>query len=257
MYKHIEAPRDEARVGPTAVRALLKQRWVEPHAALVQFADGTYGRCTGIYKASEGSAVWQVTIAKAASQRVACKMEARCAERDESRDASPARHVRILWRPHQGRGRGRYGDGRRRQRDGRADKRNVQGHRRWGGIGQRSVQAARSMPGGLRTPARACLAAWRPGAGGSRPRGGWQELRRRRRLPQIGNAAEGTPGAAQNRASTWWPFPGCSRRCTRRASLRRTYARMTRRAQLAASRLMQEARGRDLEKLLPDFVQGV
>ena len=34
------------------------------------------------------------------------------------------------------------------------------------------------------------------------------------------------------------------------------YARMTRRSLLAASRLMQKARGRDLEELLPDFVQG-
>lgn len=33
------------------------------------------------------------------------------------------------------------------------------------------------------------------------------------------------------------------------------YARMTRRCQLAASELMQAARGRDLEELLPDFVQ--
>ena len=33
------------------------------------------------------------------------------------------------------------------------------------------------------------------------------------------------------------------------------YARLTRRAQLAGSRLMQEGRGRDLEELLPDFVQ--
>ena len=37
----------------------------------------------------------------------------------------------------------------------------------------------------------------------------------------------------------------------------RIYARMTRRSQLAASRLMQEARGRDLEELLPGFTQGV
>jgi hypothetical protein len=36
----------------------------------------------------------------------------------------------------------------------------------------------------------------------------------------------------------------------------RIYARMTRRCQLAASRLMQKARGRDLEELLPDFAQG-
>lgn len=33
------------------------------------------------------------------------------------------------------------------------------------------------------------------------------------------------------------------------------YARMTRRCQLAASELMQAARGRDLEELLPEFVQ--
>lgn len=33
------------------------------------------------------------------------------------------------------------------------------------------------------------------------------------------------------------------------------YARMTRRCQLAASELMQSARGRDLEELFPDFVQ--
>ena len=33
------------------------------------------------------------------------------------------------------------------------------------------------------------------------------------------------------------------------------YARMTRRGQLAASRLMQRARGRDLEELLPGFIQ--
>lgn len=35
----------------------------------------------------------------------------------------------------------------------------------------------------------------------------------------------------------------------------RIYARMTRRGQLAASRLMQRARGRDLEELLPGFIQ--
>ena len=34
------------------------------------------------------------------------------------------------------------------------------------------------------------------------------------------------------------------------------YARMTRKSQLAASRLMQTARGRDLEELLPQFTQG-
>ena len=33
------------------------------------------------------------------------------------------------------------------------------------------------------------------------------------------------------------------------------YARMTRRSQLAASALMQKARGRDLEEILPGFVQ--
>jgi hypothetical protein len=33
------------------------------------------------------------------------------------------------------------------------------------------------------------------------------------------------------------------------------YARMTRRNQLAASRLMQQARGRDIEELIPEFVQ--
>ena len=36
----------------------------------------------------------------------------------------------------------------------------------------------------------------------------------------------------------------------------RIYARMTRRAQLSASRLMQKGRGRDLEEILPNFVQG-
>lgn len=35
----------------------------------------------------------------------------------------------------------------------------------------------------------------------------------------------------------------------------RIYARMTRRSQMAASRLMQRARGRDLEEILPSFVQ--
>ena len=35
----------------------------------------------------------------------------------------------------------------------------------------------------------------------------------------------------------------------------RIYARMTRRTQLAASALMHQARGRDLEEILPDFVQ--
>ena len=35
------------------------------------------------------------------------------------------------------------------------------------------------------------------------------------------------------------------------------YARMTRRSQLAASRLMHEARGRDLEEIHPGFTQGV
>ena len=34
------------------------------------------------------------------------------------------------------------------------------------------------------------------------------------------------------------------------------YARMTRKSQLAASRLMQTARGRDLEEILPQFTQG-
>ena len=33
------------------------------------------------------------------------------------------------------------------------------------------------------------------------------------------------------------------------------YARMTRRAQLAASKLMQSARGRDLEELIPTYSQ--
>ena len=33
------------------------------------------------------------------------------------------------------------------------------------------------------------------------------------------------------------------------------YARLTPRAMLAASRLMQKARGRDLEEILPEFVQ--
>ena len=33
------------------------------------------------------------------------------------------------------------------------------------------------------------------------------------------------------------------------------YSRLTRRALFGASRLMQKARGRDLEELLPDFVQ--
>ena len=37
----------------------------------------------------------------------------------------------------------------------------------------------------------------------------------------------------------------------------RIYARMTRRSQLAASRLMQSARGRDLEEIMPEFVQSV
>lgn len=37
----------------------------------------------------------------------------------------------------------------------------------------------------------------------------------------------------------------------------RIYARMTRRSQLAASRLMHDARGRDLEEIHPDFTQGV
>ena len=37
----------------------------------------------------------------------------------------------------------------------------------------------------------------------------------------------------------------------------RIYARMTRRSQLAASGLMQKARGRDLEELFPGFTQGV
>jgi hypothetical protein len=39
------------------------------------------------------------------------------------------------------------------------------------------------------------------------------------------------------------------------SDIARIYARMTRRAHLAASRLMHAARGRDLEELLPDFVQ--
>ena len=37
----------------------------------------------------------------------------------------------------------------------------------------------------------------------------------------------------------------------------RIYARMTRRSQLAASKLMQSAKGRDIEELIPNFVQGV
>ena len=36
----------------------------------------------------------------------------------------------------------------------------------------------------------------------------------------------------------------------------RIYARMTRRAQLAASRAMQQRGGRDMEELFPSFVQG-
>lgn len=35
----------------------------------------------------------------------------------------------------------------------------------------------------------------------------------------------------------------------------RIYARMTRRSQMAASRLMQKAKGRDLEEIIPGFVQ--
>ena len=35
------------------------------------------------------------------------------------------------------------------------------------------------------------------------------------------------------------------------------YARMTRRSQLAASRLMHQARGRDLEEIHPGFTQGI
>ena len=41
------------------------------------------------------------------------------------------------------------------------------------------------------------------------------------------------------------------------SDLGRIYARMTRRCQLAASRLMHKARGRDLEEIHPDFTQGV
>ena len=37
----------------------------------------------------------------------------------------------------------------------------------------------------------------------------------------------------------------------------RIYARMTRRSQLAASRLMHQARGRDLEEIHPGFTQGI
>ena len=40
------------------------------------------------------------------------------------------------------------------------------------------------------------------------------------------------------------------------SDLGRIYARMTRRCQLAASRLMHKARGRDLEEIHPDFTQG-
>ena len=41
------------------------------------------------------------------------------------------------------------------------------------------------------------------------------------------------------------------------SNIGRIYARMTRRSQLAASGLMQTARGRDLEELFPGFTQGV
>ena len=41
------------------------------------------------------------------------------------------------------------------------------------------------------------------------------------------------------------------------SDLGRIYARMTRRCQLAASRLMHTARGRDLEEIHPDFTQGI
>ena len=41
------------------------------------------------------------------------------------------------------------------------------------------------------------------------------------------------------------------------SDIRKMYARMTRRSQLAASRRMHEARGRDLEDVHPGFTQGV
>ena len=41
------------------------------------------------------------------------------------------------------------------------------------------------------------------------------------------------------------------------SDLGRIYARMTRRCQLAASKLMHTARGRDLEEIHPDFTQGI
>ena len=64
------------------MRALLKQRWVEPHAALIQFADGTFGRCMGIYKALETEAEWHLVIVKSEAKRAVTRVAVCSVERD-------------------------------------------------------------------------------------------------------------------------------------------------------------------------------
>ena len=71
--------------GAAAVRAQLKKRWVEPHAALVQFADGTFGKCVGVYKAAGEDAAWQISIVQSKAQRVPQRVAVSTMERDASR----------------------------------------------------------------------------------------------------------------------------------------------------------------------------
>ena len=57
---------------------------MEPHAALIQFANGTFGRCTGIYKASEAEAEWQLAIVKSEAKRAVTRVAVSSVERDET-----------------------------------------------------------------------------------------------------------------------------------------------------------------------------
>ena len=77
---------------------------------------------------------------------------------------------------------------------------------------------------------------------------GWNPKEAGAHSPRIGGAAEyaasGEVSELLLQARGRWS-----------SDIARIYARMTRRAHLAASDLMFNARGRDLEELIPDFVE--
>jgi hypothetical protein len=75
---------------------------------------------------------------------------------------------------------------------------------------------------------------------------------------RLWGAHSGRIGGATDLASTGKALELLLKAKGRWASdIGKIYARMTRRSQLAASRLMHEARGRDLEEIHPGFTQGV